>query len=155
MTYASCSHAGPTGWKATAVRFPSRAEAWTSGEDAVAAAKREAKEELGVHVRLSRGAWGSSPRSISRPAASACIRSSAGPRSPLRLSRAKKKSRRCSRCPSVTCCCPSTRCEEMWDLRGAQVRVPYYAVGAHKVWGATAMMLCELLALLNDGMQTE
>jgi hypothetical protein len=45
---------------------------------------------------------------------------------------------------------PATRCEEIWDLRGAPVRVPFYAVGPHKVWGATAMMLCELLALLDD-----
>lgn len=47
---------------------------------------------------------------------------------------------------------PETRCEETWELRGAPVLVPYYAVGQHKVWGATAMVLCELLALLapND-----
>ncbi len=45
---------------------------------------------------------------------------------------------------------PATRCEETWDLRGARVRVPFYAIGEHKVWGATAMVLCELLALLSD-----
>ena len=45
---------------------------------------------------------------------------------------------------------PATRCEEMWDLRGSRVLVPFYAVGSHKVWGATAMVLCELLALFND-----
>jgi len=44
---------------------------------------------------------------------------------------------------------PATRCEEVWDIRGAPVRVPYYAFGEHKVWGATAMVLCELLALLT------
>jgi hypothetical protein len=30
------------------------------------------------------------------------------------------------------------------------VLVPFYAVNGHKVWGATAMVLCELLALLSD-----
>ena len=44
---------------------------------------------------------------------------------------------------------PDTRQEEMWEIRGAPVRVPFYAVGHHKVWGATAMVLCELLALLQ------
>jgi hypothetical protein len=44
---------------------------------------------------------------------------------------------------------PATRCEETWELRGARVRVPFYAVGERKVWGATAMVLCELLALLS------
>jgi 8-oxo-dGTP pyrophosphatase MutT (NUDIX family) len=44
---------------------------------------------------------------------------------------------------------PATRGEEIWPIRGADVRVPFYRVGHHKVWGATAMMLCELLALLH------
>jgi 8-oxo-dGTP pyrophosphatase MutT (NUDIX family) len=44
---------------------------------------------------------------------------------------------------------PATRGEETWQLRGAPVQVPFYAVGPHKVWGATAMMLSELLALLQ------
>lgn len=44
---------------------------------------------------------------------------------------------------------PNTRQEEVWEIRGAPVRVPFYAVGHHKVWGATAMVLCELLALLQ------
>ena len=44
---------------------------------------------------------------------------------------------------------PDTRQEEVWEIRGAPVRVPFYAVGHHKVWGATAMVLCELLALLQ------
>jgi len=45
---------------------------------------------------------------------------------------------------------PTTRDEEMWPIRGADVRVPFYRVGHHKVWGATAMMLCELLTLLKE-----
>ncbi|MGC8782643.1 MAG: NUDIX hydrolase [Anaerolineae bacterium] len=44
---------------------------------------------------------------------------------------------------------PTTRREEAWDLRGAAVQVPFYAVGPHKVWGATAMVLSELVALLQ------
>jgi len=44
---------------------------------------------------------------------------------------------------------PETHCEEMWELRGQPVRVPFYAVGPHKVWGATAMVLSELATLLS------
>lgn len=40
---------------------------------------------------------------------------------------------------------PANRFEEPWELRGFVVQVPYYLVGAHKVWGATAMMLSEFL----------
>lgn len=36
------------------------------------------------------------------------------------------------------------KCEETWRITGRDVRVPYYAVQGHKVWGATATMLSEL-----------
>lgn len=42
---------------------------------------------------------------------------------------------------------PATVHREMWDLRGAAVEVPYFSVEGQAVWGATAMMLSELLAL--------
>ena len=43
---------------------------------------------------------------------------------------------------------PETRREEDWIWRGAPLHVPFYAVGQHKVWGATAIVLAEFLALL-------
>ena len=36
------------------------------------------------------------------------------------------------------------KCEEQRQIRGYDVRVPFYAVAGHKVWGATAMLLSEL-----------
>ncbi len=42
---------------------------------------------------------------------------------------------------------PANRRSEPWTLRGRTVEVPYYAVLGQIVWGATAMMLSELLAL--------
>jgi 8-oxo-dGTP pyrophosphatase MutT (NUDIX family) len=45
---------------------------------------------------------------------------------------------------------PNTRGEEIWPIRGVDVRVPFYRVGQHKVWGATAMVLCELLTLIRE-----
>lgn len=44
---------------------------------------------------------------------------------------------------------PETRIEEMWNLRGYDVLVPYFNVDGHKVWGATAMMLSELVERLR------
>jgi len=42
-----------------------------------------------------------------------------------------------------------TCAEEVRQLRGQEVRVLFYRIGAHKVWGATAMVLCEFVALLS------
>ncbi len=42
---------------------------------------------------------------------------------------------------------PATQREEDWTWRGAALHVPFYAVGQHKVWGATAIVLAEFLAL--------
>ena len=43
---------------------------------------------------------------------------------------------------------PATLREEDWTWRDAPLHVPFYAVGGHKVWGATAIVLAEFLALL-------
>ena len=44
---------------------------------------------------------------------------------------------------------PANRREEDWTLRGRPARVPFYAIDGETVWGATAMMLAELVALLD------
>ncbi len=38
---------------------------------------------------------------------------------------------------------------EPWSLRGATVEVPFYQIGPHKVWGATAMILSEFSMALT------
>ena len=48
---------------------------------------------------------------------------------------------------------PSRRVVEPWDLHGVTIEVPYYAVGGHTVWGATAMMLAELVAVVRDAVE--
>lgn len=45
---------------------------------------------------------------------------------------------------------PATRQEEDWTWRGAPLHVPFHAVGEHKVWGATAIILAEFMALLTQ-----
>ena len=44
---------------------------------------------------------------------------------------------------------PATRREEDWIWRGVPLHVPFYAVGQHKVWGATAIVLAEFLAVVS------
>lgn len=39
---------------------------------------------------------------------------------------------------------------EEWNVRGRQSMVPHFRIGAEVVWGASAMMLAELLAIIED-----
>jgi 8-oxo-dGTP pyrophosphatase MutT (NUDIX family) len=43
---------------------------------------------------------------------------------------------------------PVTVKREAWRLRGTSVEVPFFCVYGHKVWGATAMVLSELVVVL-------
>lgn len=45
---------------------------------------------------------------------------------------------------------PETIHEEMRHIAGEERRVPYFLVGTHKVWGATAMILAELVVLWRE-----
>jgi 8-oxo-dGTP pyrophosphatase MutT (NUDIX family) len=45
---------------------------------------------------------------------------------------------------------PQVMKREPWTLRGTTVEVPFYQVGLHKVWGATAMILSEFSMLLAE-----
>lgn len=45
---------------------------------------------------------------------------------------------------------PATCTSETRRLHGRDVDVPYYDVAGHAVWGATAMMLAEFLAVVRD-----
>lgn len=38
-----------------------------------------------------------------------------------------------------------TRRQETWERSGLSLEVPFYNIGTHKVWGATAMMLSEFV----------
>lgn len=51
--------------------------------------------------------------------------------------------------PLCTLLDPASRLEEMWQIGERQVLVPYFALGPHKVWGATAVMLSELIERLR------
>ncbi len=44
---------------------------------------------------------------------------------------------------------PAVQKEKIWTLRGQQMTIPYYAYEQETIWGATAMMLAELLHLIT------
>jgi len=44
---------------------------------------------------------------------------------------------------------PTTERAEDWEIRGEIHRIPFYQFGPHKVWGATAMILAEFVAMLG------
>jgi 8-oxo-dGTP pyrophosphatase MutT (NUDIX family) len=44
---------------------------------------------------------------------------------------------------------PHNMRRETWPLKGADVSVPFYQFSGHKIWGATAMVLAELVELLR------
>ena len=45
---------------------------------------------------------------------------------------------------------PATVKREEWTLRGTAVDVPFFDIYGHKVWGATAMVLGELVTMLRE-----
>ena len=48
---------------------------------------------------------------------------------------------------------PENTSKETWIIRGAEVEVPFYLFRGHKIWGATAMVLAELVEVLKRGDQ--
>lgn len=44
---------------------------------------------------------------------------------------------------------PACRKREVWNIRDLDVDVPFFHVDGHRIWGATAMMLAELLEVLR------
>ncbi|MBK9712694.1 MAG: CoA pyrophosphatase [Kouleothrix sp.] len=47
---------------------------------------------------------------------------------------------------------PASVVTEQWSLRGMDVHVPFFAIDGHKVWGATAIVLSELVARMRRAM---
>jgi len=45
---------------------------------------------------------------------------------------------------------PNTVKREIWNIRGVDREVPFFAIGPDKIWGATAMILAELLEILRE-----
>jgi 8-oxo-dGTP pyrophosphatase MutT (NUDIX family) len=42
---------------------------------------------------------------------------------------------------------PENRKKEKWVLSGQEIEVPFFQLDSNKIWGATAMMLCEFITI--------
>jgi 8-oxo-dGTP pyrophosphatase MutT (NUDIX family) len=52
--------------------------------------------------------------------------------------------------PLVAFLDPTIRREDRVELEGMEVIIPYYAIGDYKIWGATAIILAEFLAMITS-----
>lgn len=126
------------------VSFPGgRREA---GESLLETALREAHEEVGVVPEEVDVLGSLTPLYI--PPSNFCVHPFVGalPATPVLYPQDAEVSA-LLRVPLAHLLTPTTRRREPWNLRGQEIEVPFLEVEGHKVWGATAMMLGELLAL--------
>ena len=118
------------------------------GEDLVQTALRETEEELGVQPDLPRPLGMLTPLYI--PPSNTCIHPviASLPDRP-EFVRSPKEVEEVIEVPLEHLRDPINRHEEVWTIRGIPVRVPFFLFEGNKIWGATAMVLAELLELLS------
>jgi 8-oxo-dGTP pyrophosphatase MutT (NUDIX family) len=119
-----------------------------SGEDLVQTALRETKEELGIQPDSPRLLGALTPLYI--PPSNTCIHPVVATllQRP-EFVRSPKEVEEVIEVPLAHLRDPINVHEEIWTLRGIPVRVPFYLFKGNKIWGATAMVLAELLELLR------
>lgn len=129
------------------VSFPGGAQ--EGAESITQTALREAQEEVGVPPSSVTVLGGLSPLYI--PASGYRITPTVG-YAPARPRFVLDQAEACEliEAPLAVFMDDSNVVEETWQFGQAPVRVPFFAVGQHKVWGATAMVLAELAAVLTD-----
>jgi 8-oxo-dGTP pyrophosphatase MutT (NUDIX family) len=118
------------------------------GEDFVQAALRETCEELGIHPEALQVLGTLTPLYI--PPSNTCIYpvvATQDQRPTFMLS--PREVEEAIEVPVRHLCDPQNVHEEIWTIRGKPVRVPFYLFSGNKIWGATAMVLAELLELLE------
>ena len=86
---------------------------------------------------------------MSRPAISACSRSWDTRRAVPIFRFEEKEVAELIEAPLEKLLDPASAHEEDWDIRGGTWRIPFYQFGPHKVWGATAMILAEFVAMFT------
>lgn len=118
------------------------------GEDLVHTALRETCEELGVQPESLRLLGTLTPLYI--PPSNTCIHPvvAALPQRPS-FARSPEEVEEVIEVPVAHLRDPKNVHEELWTIRGIPVRVPFYLFKGNKIWGATAMVLAELLELLG------
>ena len=117
-------------------------------------ALREAHEEIGLSPTTVRLLGGLTPLYI--PPSNFCVSPFVGAAAhDLPLRPTDREVDHILRVPLDRLLAPETRVVEPWTLHGQEVEVPYYDVNGHTVWGATAMMIAELLATLRSLLDTD
>jgi 8-oxo-dGTP pyrophosphatase MutT (NUDIX family) len=117
-------------------------------EDGVAAALRETSEEIGVPPGLIEVVGTLTPLYI--PPSDFCIYPVVGTaRGDLAFTPEPSEVAEILEVPLACLMDPASARTEPWELAGRTVDVPFYAFGKDKIWGATAMVLAEFLALLK------
>ena len=119
-----------------------------SGEDLIQTAFRETKEELGIQADSPRLLGTLTPLYI--PPSNTCIH----PVVATLLQRPEfvhspKEVDEVIEVPLAHLRDPINVHEEIWTIKGIPVAVPFYLFKGNKIWGATAMVLAELLELLG------
>jgi 8-oxo-dGTP pyrophosphatase MutT (NUDIX family) len=119
------------------------------GEDLVRTALRETEEELGVQPDSPRILGMLTPLYV--PPSNTCIHPVVAslPERPEFI-RAPEEVEEVIEIPLEHLRNPVNLHEEVWTIRGIPVRVPFYLFKGNKIWGATAMILAELLHLLRE-----
>lgn len=112
-------------------------------------ALREAREEVGLDPSSVRLLGALTPLYI--PPSNFCVHPVVGAAAhDLPLRPTDREVDTILRAPLHRLLSPDARVVAPWTLQGQEVEVPYYDVDGHTVWGATAMMLAELLTILRD-----
>ena len=118
-------------------------------ESLLDAALREAEEEVALPPSSVRMLGRLTPLYI--PPSDFCVHPFVGrPESAPELCPADEEVERVLRVPLAHLLDPATHSTETRRLGGTDVEVPYYDVAGRTVWGATAMMLAEFLAVVRD-----
>jgi 8-oxo-dGTP pyrophosphatase MutT (NUDIX family) len=118
------------------------------GEDLVQTALRETKEELGIHPDSPQLLGSLTPLYI--PPSNTCIHPVVATLSQRpEFVRSREEVEEVIEVPLRHLQDPKNLHEEVWTIRGIPVKVPFYLFKGNKIWGATAMVLAELLELLD------
>jgi 8-oxo-dGTP pyrophosphatase MutT (NUDIX family) len=118
------------------------------GETAAAAALREAHEEIGLDPAGVRTLGALTPVHIPVSAFTLHVVVGVAQHTPV-LHPAPGEVAAVLEVPLADLMSPSCLRRETWTREGRDLDVPFFAVAGHRVWGATAMALCELLSLLG------
>lgn len=117
-------------------------------ESTVEAALREAREEVGVRTDLVRVSGALTPLYI--PPSGYCVSPIVGLANEIpEFVPFPEEVAEILEVPLALLLDPATIRRETWTLDRGPVQVPFYAFGRHKIWGATAMILAEFLAVLR------